>query len=749
MKKRIIVSILLLCIAFSFAPYGAVAAPPPPPAPGGFTLNWVEETITGANDTMEFSPDGRRWTAIRNSDPLDISRFIPAANAAADRSFRIRLRATGTTPASLYAIIVLPRRPAAPAANEVRFDGITETLVTTLIAPLEYRPRNAATWSNFVNGQNANVTNARQALQVRVRATAGVNFASSARSVVVPARRNAPNARYDVRNDRIVGVSTAMEWRIGGGAWTNVTASNLPRSVIGTAAATVEIRIRATATVPVSPSVMVDIPAVAPASSAPVLSAANIDFINETIIGVTAAMEFNTAAANAARWTAVTGTTIDISRAIPQANALNPGSAFIRYRGSAAVTASPATEITIPRRPAAPTAANVHFNGLTEMVNVSTPATMEYRIGTTGAFNPVPGGGIPVNVTATSSRIQVRYMATAGSFASTVITVHVPARGSAPRATYNASQDRIVGVTSAMEFSTVSEFGPWTAITANYLTRGDFGAATTAWVRVSATATAPPSAPRVVTIFAAPAAAPATPTLNLAAEIVTGVTNQMEYSFDGRAWRRINSDTLNISGMFPPNAAPSPLTLEIRLRATTTTAASQGIVLFLPQRPLPPTVSGPGTNVIFDGFTETVSADDTMEFRIGRTGAWTAVPGGATEINNVVATQQRVLQVRFRTVGATPASEIFEVTIPARRFPPNVTFDVRLDRIARTSSGMEFRFDAGTTGVWTAWEPITGTFVPRDQFGAGNALGGILEIRVAATATTPVGYIRAITIPPV
>jgi hypothetical protein len=433
---------------------------------------------------------------------------------------------------------------------------------------------------------------------------------------------------------------------------------------------------------------------------------------------------------------------------IPEANR-NPGTIYVRYMGSAAVTASPFTAITIPRRPAAPTNAEASFDGINEVINVSSPGTMLYRRGTTGAFNSVPGGQIPGNVAGNSQRVQLRFAATATAFESSIATVTVPGRRSAPQARYDASNDRIVGVTNAMEFSTVGAGGPWTDITANNITRAEFGAATIVWVRIRATATLPVSTARAVTVFTAPGAGPASPVLDMPNEVVLSVTNQMEWRIGTRVWRPINADTLNISAHFPSPGASGPTTLSIRMRATDTTAASEATIIMLPIRGYAPTTSGPGTNVVFDGFTETVSVDSTMEFRRGRSGAWTPVAGGVTTISDVVATQQRTYQVRYRGTATTPPSEILEVIIPARRFPPSVTFSVANDRLTRTSAAMEFRFAPTPTGVFTAWQPIAHNFVPRDAFGAGFADGGIIEIRTAATATTPVGYIRSITIPPV
>jgi hypothetical protein len=355
---------------------------------------------------------------------------------------------------------------------------------------------------------------------------------------------------------------------------------------------------------------------------------------------------------------------------------------------------------------------------------------MQYRIGATGSFTAVPSGetAIPVNVGVSSQSYQVRFRATETTFASAVFTVTVPARISAPNAEFNGYM--ITGVSSAMELS-LDGGGTWAAITATSLPRSVFGDAATVLIRIRATATAPSSDIRTITVPNA-GAAPTGFSLSARDETVTGVSSLMEQSTNGISWTAITADTLSIAGMI---SASNDVTLRIRYRAVGDEPASLTASIVLPQRPAAPSTAA----VRFDGPTETITVTDLMEFRAGTTGSFTAVSAGETRLPASAGSSSQSHQVRVRATDTTFASAALTVTVPARAAAPLAMYDGIADTITGVSNVMELSLNDGD-----AWTPITSSSVPRSQFG--DAAKTVM-IRIRATAAAPSSAIRSVAVP--
>ena len=459
-------------------------------APDGFDLDMHNETVTGVSDLMEFSTSGITWTAI-TENPLNIASLVSAAN---DVTLRIRYMAANDDPASLAAYIVLPHRPAAPATSDVRFDGLTESIKLT--DSMEFRAGTTGDFKSVPVGETAipvNIGISSQNYQVRSKAT-DTMFASATRAVTVPVRAAAPNAMYNSTTDIITAVSTAMEFSLDGGeSWTTVSGLSIPRSVFGESAATVMIRTKATSSAPSSNIRNVAVPRedyVFPTGLA-------LDTRSETVTGVSNLMEYST---NGTTWTAITQNTLNIANMIPAATASNDVILSIRYKAANGEPASFAVSMLLTRRPDAPTATAVKFDGLTESITAT--ALMEFRASATGTFTSVSAGTtrIPVNAGTSSQNYQVRVKATDTKFASATRTVTVPARAAAPNAAYNSSTGRIIGVSTNMEYS-IDGGTSWKPVITSFISRIELGnAAVTAMVRIKATSTAPSSSIRNVAV---------------------------------------------------------------------------------------------------------------------------------------------------------------------------------------------------------------------------------------------------------
>jgi len=694
-------------------------------SPSGVTLDTRSESVTGVSNLMEYSTNGTSWKSI-SSNPLLITSLIPAASARADITLSIRIKAASGNPASLPTVITLPRRPSAPTAADVKYLGLTETISAT--SQMEYRVGSTGGFTSVTGetGIPASAGASARSIQVRIMAT-DTAFASTARTVSAPARRAAPSAVYNGSTDRITGVTGFMEFCFENETtWTTVTGTSITRDEIGDAPAVVLVRTKATATLPSSNIGRVIVPGAATASPEGI----TLDTYNETVTGVSSLMEYST---NGTRWTAISANPLSITSMIPAATASGDVTLSIRLKSVGGNPASLPADIVLPRRPATPSAAAVRFDGLTEAILVTDD--MEFRTDTGGSYTRVAAGEtqIPVSAGETAQSYQVRVRATDATFVpAQPRTVTVPARGAAPGAAYNGSTDSITGVSAAMEYS-LDDGEAWETIGATAIPRTVFGdASTTVMVRTKATEAAPSSGIKAVAVPNAATTYPTGITLDTRAEIVTGLSDFMEFSTNGTSWTAIAANTLSITSLIQTE---NDVTLRIRYKAETGEPASLPCIVTLPRRPATPAPSA----VKFDGLTETISLNDSMEYRANATEDFTSVAHGATTIPLDVGASAQSYQVRAKATDTVFASGILAVAVPARAAAPVALYDGLVDKITGVSSAMEYSLNDGT-----AWASASETSIPRNVFGG---VAATVLIRIKATATAPSSYIRSVNVP--
>ena len=403
---------------------------------------------------------------------------------------------------------------------------------------------------------------------------------------------------------------------------------------------------------------------VATASAAPAPPAGvALDTRSETVVGVSNLMEYST---NGTKWTGITASPLSIANLIPAATARNDIALSVRLKAANGAPASLPVIITLPRRPATPDTAVVKFDGFTESITATD--LMEYRIGASGAFTAVPGGEtrIPANVGASSQSYQVRVRATDLMFASAARSVTVPARRAAPNSVYNGSTDMITGVSTAMEYS-LNNGSFWTPISTSSILRNVFGTdAITVMIRLKATATAPYSNIKYVSVPAAATTYPVGAALDTRGETVVGVSNLMEYSTNGTRWTGITAATLNVANMIPAATARNDIILSIRLKAANGAPASLPVIITLPRRPATPDTAA----VKFDGFTESIAATDlitgvstAMEYSLNNGSFWTPISTSSI-LRNVFGTDAITVMIRVKATSTAPSSSIKEVSVP-------------------------------------------------------------------------------------
>jgi hypothetical protein len=178
--------------------------------------------------------------------------------------------------------------------------------------------------------------NINAAVTYMVRASATDDgFASATVTVAVPARAAAPNAVYNATSDAITGVTAAMQFTTPTETWQSVTGTSITREILTDGERTVSVRVAATPTARASQTRQVAIPRADVA--APGAQDVEINFNQETLTGVTSAMEYRRA--GAAAWTAVPAnvTSVSIATLIPAAGQADTA-LEVRFRAVPQVT---------------------------------------------------------------------------------------------------------------------------------------------------------------------------------------------------------------------------------------------------------------------------------------------------------------------------------------------------------------------------------------------------------------------------
>jgi hypothetical protein len=268
-------TVFIRTAATSTAPaskYKAVEFPAAVAAPNLTTasIDYAAEKLTGTTTAMEYQKVGAStWTAC--AADMSITNLIPAAgDAAVNQQIIVRYKATSKLPASAATAVAIEIKPrqATPTAAQIAFDYITtEKLVLTGVTAgdYEYVIGTVSTSNAYkpLEVGNIGVTSSAQSVKIRLKATAS-EFASQPLTVSIAARAAAPSAvKWTASTKTISGLSTAMEYKIGEGVWTDVTTPTMKQEA-GTAleaGGDIFIRVKATTAKPASAEKSINIPA--------------------------------------------------------------------------------------------------------------------------------------------------------------------------------------------------------------------------------------------------------------------------------------------------------------------------------------------------------------------------------------------------------------------------------------------------------------------------------------------------------
>ncbi len=786
------------------------------PSSSQFEIDYAAEVIryNGTAQGIEYKTNtATRWTALSaTTKTIDAKPYMGG-------TLQVRAKATSTTLASDIIEIVVPARPTAPAASTVRFDGtagesgrivglrgVGVADAMEVLSPTATGGRYTAIGGGMTT---FNVTPSTKALPYKVRIAATPagsyvggygSFASTDLIVTVPAMAAKPNVTYNASSDTITGVAASMEiyndWSKG---WEAIGGTSMPR--VGTVSfgnyvytkdgkKVVTIRTKATATTPYSQSIDVAISDVTP--DVPVVS---IDYGNEALIGWVSGMEYALVAKDAAAPTTY-GKTLSITNGKASLSgvisATTDQDLYVRYKAATTGTtraASAPAKLTLPKRPAAPTATGtgaVKFNGMTEKIE-SAAAGLEARAGT-DAYVAFSDGAFDVSKGVTkwdgskAVTFNVRVKAIAGTpasgtpgqedyvpavphtFASNALSVSVPARPAAPSAVYAPTADSITGLNTTTARYKIGQNGVETIPDATSIPRSKLGNdAVTVYVWTHYTATTPRSVIKEIRVPAVGSEIPSGLTIDWSKEILSGTTTLMEYQKTNKpadgvpvwptTWTACTAD-LPLASLIPASTATGDVVIRVRYKAVTTgdgkPASSACDPITLPKRPTAPTSAnvkyvgddGQGTRDAIIG------VNNTHQYKLSTATEWTVVGDGVAKIGvtpNESTTASQTYNIRVAPKdGQSFASTTLNVTVPARAAASTtIQYAVASDAVTGVSTAMEW----ATTSDFAAPKAITGTRILRtgtaEYPGFGN--NATIYVRTKATATAPYSKYTTVT----
>ena len=394
----------------------SVTIPARPTAPTvGFS--YKDGTI-GTVNTMEYRmSDNEGWTSC-NGDLTILDEWF-------GKTMQIRTKAVqGQKFASFVQKLSIPAREVLTLTIDTAKEGVT------VPSGYRYKVGSAQNWSD---GTGKLVTVAPgQSIEI-VKPSTNSSFQSEVLMLVAPTRGTHQNVAFNYANES-VNTTTAMEYRVDGGAWTTCTANmTVKEAWFGK---NVEFRTKATAKNYASEAQTLNVPA---RNQAPTVT---IDYSAETL-GTTAAMEYRV---GNGQWNDCT--------ANMSAEAWFGKDVQFRIKSTNNAFASETQTLSIAARPEAP---SLELDNATEAVTISA----DYYYNTESAQYDngkwKQGDGSAVQVGAEKT-IYIYKVATKNAFKSQVQTLTAPSKGDIPNVTTDFDEE-ILSTTTAMEYRL--ENGAW------------------------------------------------------------------------------------------------------------------------------------------------------------------------------------------------------------------------------------------------------------------------------------------------
>lgn len=564
-------------------------------APAAPAIDYAAETVA-TTTSLEYRVGAGEWTACT----VDMG-FAGLGWTGSALTVEFRSKASGSTLASDAVSITIAARPLAPTT--AAFDAATSILsgVTTSMA---YSLDNGATWTNCTSSSFtlAGVTEGND-IRVRLQATESAPVSAAQLIDLSKAATQAPAIDYAAET---VATTTALEYRVGEGAWT-ACAADMGFSDLGWtgSALTVEFRAKASGTILAGDAVSVTI------AARPGTPAGSFDIASMTLSSVSTVMEYSLDGGGT--WTAVPAASVTLSDGVTAVDDI-----LVRVGATGAAPASLQQRIDILQQAVTPGTIAIDYTAET----VGTTTGLEYRTGS-NAWAPCSDGMAfsALGWTGSALTVEFRAIGTADTVPGNPVSVTIAARPGMPAAVFSSATMTLSSVTSAMEYS-LDGGSTWEAITGTSATLSDVTVDGDIRVRVKATNEAPASLPQVIDIGER-ADAPDAPVINYISETIATTTG-LEYLNSSGEWTPC-TDAMALSAFGWDGSA---LSVYFRTKGSDTAVASGSVSVTIPARPAAPAgASAMPESYLGAGDGQLTGLDTSMEYDAGS--GWTICPEGS------------------------------------------------------------------------------------------------------------------------
>ena len=511
------------------------------------TGNYDRAALTETSSAMEYRLSTQTaWISCTGSD---IAIDIPTANA----TYYVRTKGvTGTSVASQNKTLTLLKRGTAPGTSI----NTTNETIGALSTAMEMQINNSAftaietaTSAYDVSGLINSLTSGTTTINIRTAATSTAP-ASALRVITLYPRLSAPSGiSYNANNFVVSGLANTMQYRVLGATnWTNLTAATLNVASLLSADDDVilEIRYKPTATASASQSVNTTLPAL---PSAPSLT---VDFEQEVITGFISgsSYQYNTTG-SATSWTNIT--LVNGKWDLYSIIATSAKTLYIRQAATSSTPATAPAVVSIPKRNAAPTSPKLVYNNPShagKAVMTDVDSGMEYRKSTDTQWVTC-SGDIVFNIPTANETYYVRTKGIGSTTpASSNKSLTLAKRGAAPNVSLNATNETIGSLTVAMEMSNdgtsyAQVAQATTAHPVSAIIDSITGANVSLYIRTAATATAPASLEKTITLYPR-ASQPVGASYDSSTKRINGVNNTVQYRAAGTtAWSTVSGTFIN------------------------------------------------------------------------------------------------------------------------------------------------------------------------------------------------------------
>ncbi|SFB02969.1 Alpha-tubulin suppressor [Cohnella sp. OV330] len=348
---------------------------PPAPAAPSVSADDAVNTIAGLTTAMEFQVDDGTYVKYNGTNAPDLTgTHTVKVRVAADP-------ATGT-PAGAAATLSFTTNPPAPAAPSVTADDAANA-IAGLTTAMEFQIDGGA-YVKY-DGTNAPVLSGTHTVKVRVAADLATGTPAGAAATLSfttnPPAPEAPIVSADDAANTIIGLTTAMEFQVDGGAYVKYDGTNAP-DLSGTRMVKVRVAADPATGTPAGAAATLSFTTNPPAPEAPIVSAD--DAVN-TIAGLTTAMEFQVDDGTYVKYNGTNAPDLTGTHTVKVRVAADPATGTPAGAAATLSFTTPSTYVPPTSTPSAPKSQGVDVlvNGKAENIGAATTSTRSNQTVTT------------------------------------------------------------------------------------------------------------------------------------------------------------------------------------------------------------------------------------------------------------------------------------------------------------------------------------------------------------------------------